>query len=388
MKDSLKTIEQLIEENVRLKKELDAFKLMHKNCENRLKRSSQVENALNNIIESNPLSTQLLDKNGKSKHVNAAFIKLFKFKPLRNYCVFTDIQLAKQGMMNCFEQLKQGMVVYFPDHYYNLSKNNPNLPNERLWLRVIGFPIFFKNNMPERFVIIHQNITDEKMAVEKTAQINKKLKGLNKYIEEVKEREQKKLSRKVHDQIGMNIVSIKMKADRLKRIDDLMEKNQLIDDIIALTISTNENIVSITKDLRNFVLEDMGISAAIQNCADDFTKLHNIKTICTIAPNINLDYDTSLVIHRVMQQALHNILLHAEAERVDIQLQQNSTSVEFTIIDDGKGIAKQKVSAANSFGIMIMRERVEELGGKFKLKGSKNIGTTLVVNLPLKTQKS
>ena len=237
--------------------------------------------------------------------------------------------------------------------------------------------------MSPRYVIIHQDITGEKLAEEEIKHINTKLQGMNKYIVEVREQERKKLATELHDEVGTNLAALKMIVAMLKRIDNLNERNLLIDDVIALIISTSEKLTTITMEMRNVVLENLGIIDAIESYTKDFGKWHKVKIVCDIATDIKMEYDTSLVIYRVMQQALHNILQHAEADRVNIKLHQTKTSFEFIIRDNGKGITQQKIISKTSFGIMGMRERVEDMGGSFQLKGSKIHGTTLLIKLPL-----
>jgi PAS domain S-box-containing protein len=124
----------------------------------------KAEEMLQDIIEKNPMSVQILDKEGFTIQVNSAHTKLFGSVPPSDYSIFTDVQLIQQGMGEIFERLKNGEVVQFPDTHYSVHSSIPELPDIPVWIRAIGFPLNDNNNKPERFVFMHENITERKQA--------------------------------------------------------------------------------------------------------------------------------------------------------------------------------------------------------------------------------
>ncbi len=124
----------------------------------------QAEEILQNIIEKNPMSIQILDKDGFTIQVNSAHTKLFGAVPPSDYSIFTDAQLLQKGMGELIDRMKNGEVVQFPDSYYNVHDSIPELFDNPLWVRTIGFPLNDKNSKLERFVFMHENITERKQA--------------------------------------------------------------------------------------------------------------------------------------------------------------------------------------------------------------------------------
>ena len=117
-----------------------------------------------NLITMNPVSIQVLDKEGFTLEVNPAFKTLFGSVPPPDYSIFNDAQLAQKGIGEIFEQLRNGKVVQFPDVSFNPHESITELPDVPNWVRTIGFPICADNGKPERFVLMQENITEQKLS--------------------------------------------------------------------------------------------------------------------------------------------------------------------------------------------------------------------------------
>ncbi len=382
MEEVQKTNEQLLEENLALKKEVEKMIKWHKSYESKLKRITLVEETLNRIIETNPLSFEVVDKKGKSKTVNDAFIKIFEEKPGKTYSVFTDAQLIKQGMTPYFDRLKQGEVVYFPDCYYLLHKRNSQLPDKKLWLRVVGFPVFDDKKMPERYGFIHQDITREKLAEGKIKRINKKLQDINKYIVEVREQDRKNFGITIHDEILPYISSLKFRISTIKAIHNEEERSEFVNNLMSDTDIVSEKLKNTVMELVPETPNAMDIKVAIEGFANDFGLINKLYISCNLSNNLDMNYTIALLIFRIMKQALYNVAQHAEADTVEIKLKQNNTCFEFTVTDNGKGITEKDIMAHTSIGIRGMRDRVELMGGTFHIKARQKKGTILQVKLP------
>jgi PAS domain S-box-containing protein len=124
----------------------------------------QAEIFSKNLVSMNPVSIQVLDSNGFTLEVNPAFRLLFGSVPPADYSIFTDPQLAQKGVGKIFDQLRNGEVVHFPDVSFNPHDSIPELPDVPNWVRTIGFPICSENEKPERFVLMQENITEQKNA--------------------------------------------------------------------------------------------------------------------------------------------------------------------------------------------------------------------------------
>ncbi len=124
----------------------------------------QTERILRDLVEKNPLAIQILDKDGHMLKVNLAFTRIFGAVPPRSFSIFKDPQLKKRGFSDLLERVKKGEVVNFPDAPYNAHAVAPEAPDRLKWVRAVIFPLCDEAGKPERFVIMHEDITERKLA--------------------------------------------------------------------------------------------------------------------------------------------------------------------------------------------------------------------------------
>jgi PAS domain S-box-containing protein len=120
--------------------------------------------ALAAVIENNPMSIQILDSEGRTIHTNPAFMTTFGAVPPPSYCMFSDSTLAAQGMGPVFDRIRAGEVVYFPEIPYNVHDLFPEYPDFPVWIRALGFPILGADGQPERFVLVHEDVSQRRKA--------------------------------------------------------------------------------------------------------------------------------------------------------------------------------------------------------------------------------
>jgi len=134
-------------------------------CRNITERK-RAERILQDIIDKNPMSIQIVDKDGFTLTVNSAHTRLFGSVPPSDFSIFNDSQLKKQGFGELIERIKNGEAVTFPDTYYNAHDSFPEYPDVPVWVRAVVFPLMDNYGKLERFVFMHENITSRKRAEE------------------------------------------------------------------------------------------------------------------------------------------------------------------------------------------------------------------------------
>jgi signal transduction histidine kinase len=140
--------------------------------------------------------------------------------------------------------------------------------------------------------------------------------------------------------------------------------------------------------LRPGLLDDLGLSAAIEWQADEFENRTGIKCNVEVDPEeIVLGRDRSTAIFRIFQESLTNIARHANASIVNVTVKEKPDTLELKVRDNGQGVTEEEISDPKSFGLIGMRERVHSLGGYLSISGTPNEGTTIMVSIPLNKEE-
>ena len=163
------------------------------------------------------------------------------------------------------------------------------------------------------------------------------------------------------------------------------EKQSLIDKINVMSMLIDRTVQSVRRiyaELRPGLLDDFGLSAAIEWEAGEFSKRTDIECdILSDPKDMILPHGLSTAVFRIFQETLTNITRHANATKVRIILAKDADRLKMRVSDNGKGIDEQEVLEPKSFGSIGMRERVHYLGN-FNISGNRN-GTTVAVTIPI-----
>ena len=230
-----------------------------------------------------------------------------------------------------------------------------------------------------------KDISERKKSEQELMQSHKRLRDLASHLQVVREEERALIAREIHDELGQALTALKMDLHWLRqRLSG--EKQSLIDKtnvMLKLIDRTVQSVKRIYAELRPGLLDDFGLSAAIEWEAGEFSKRTDIECeILSDPKDMVLPQGFSTAIFRIFQETLTNITRHAHATKVRIILTKNADLLEMRVSDNGKGIEEQEILEPKSFGIIGMRERVHYLGGTFSIGGDSN-GTTVEVAIPI-----
>jgi signal transduction histidine kinase len=151
-----------------------------------------------------------------------------------------------------------------------------------------------------------------------------------------------------------------------------------------LAITTIRRIAS---ELRPSILDDLGLVAAIEWQGQQFQSRAGIVCVCDCSlEKVELNEEQSTAVFRILQEALTNVLRHAQASKVDIKIDKEKGYFVLSVSDNGKGITESVKSQQRSLGILGMRERAHLIGGEIDIKGVAGEGTVVIVRVPLPGQ--
>ena len=150
--------------------------------------------------------------------------------------------------------------------------------------------------------------------------------------------------------------------------------------------TTIQLVRKISTKLRPGVLDDLGLLAAIEWQTQDFRDRTGIKCeFNSSVEDVELDRDRSTEVFRIFQETLINVVRHAKATRIIVNVDEDAGNLILRVKDNGRGITESEISNPKSLGLLGMRERALLFGGEVKISGIPGEGTTVTVILPLKS---
>lgn len=208
---------------------------------------------------------------------------------------------------------------------------------------------------------------------------------LSAYLQAVREEERKSLAREIHDELGQALTSIKLDLALLRDeiLHDVPAANKRIDSMTETIHTTIASVKQIMAKLRPGILDDLGLTAAIEWQAKDFQDHTGIACEVLIDPeDLTVDPDLSTAIFRIFQETLTNAARHAAATRVSACLTKTGNILELQVRDNGKGITREQAKHPKSFGLIGIRERAQYWNGSVDINGTPRGGTTVTVRFP------
>jgi PAS domain S-box-containing protein len=338
------------------------------------------------------------------------FCDLIEFLPQTVYEMDLDgyLRFTNQYGFQCFgytiEDFQKGinfLQLFIPEDRPCVQKNinailagGQLVGNEYTCLRKDGStfqslfysnPIFYDGKpIGLRGVVI--DITDRKITEHELKNSRDQLRDLASHLQSIREEERLLMAREIHDELGQALTALKMDLIWLqKRVDpmaiDKLEKLKSMDELVDQTIKT---VHRISTELRPGLIDDLGLSAAMEWYCGEFQNRTGISCQLNLDESENtLEQDRSIAVFRIFQESLTNIARHANATVVSASLKFEDGSLKMEIRDNGSGITEEQINSPKSFGLIGLRERVTPWGGKVLISGVPGQGTTVKVVLPI-----
>jgi PAS domain S-box-containing protein len=230
-------------------------------------------------------------------------------------------------------------------------------------------------------------LTERKRIEEELRQSREQLRELSRETHSVIEEERRRIAREIHDQLGQDLSLFQLELgliqDQLLQTQkDLRKKLKSMSVLVDSSIRTVQRI---STDLRPTLLDNFGLGAAVEWAAREFQKRTKIRCLVSIQPaEVKVDQDRSTALFRALQEALTNVLRHAKATKVRIQLTKTNDAIVLAIRDNGVGIPRKQINDSKSVGLTGMRERVRPWAGRVVITGGPRRGTEITVIVPMK----
>lgn len=256
-----------------------------------------------------------------------------------------------------------------------------------LWLRdqadmvhdELGRPLFMQGTLID--------VTASKQAERRLAESQEALRQLAAHQERVKESERQRIAREIHDELGGLLTGIKayvsVVAERSRQAGQAVDP--LLDAAAGLAQDAMDTVRRVIADLRPSVLDQLGVWAALDWHVSHVAARAGLACSCEIAPSaagVALDPERGIMLFRIVQEAMTNVLRHAHARSVRLRVDYEDGCILLALEDDGCGI-DPGAQGTGAWGILGMRERARSLGGQLRLEARAGGGTTVSLSFPL-----
>ena len=214
--------------------------------------------------------------------------------------------------------------------------------------------------------------------------------GFRRALLDAQEAERTRIARELHDQLGQSLTAMRIHAHWLRqRLEDqpLADSSTLaprVANLMEIITDVIPDVQRICAELRPSMLDHLGLTAALEWLADEFETRTGISCDLELLPDLPVQNEhRDVALYRITQELLTNTAKHADASRVTIQFGLVDDEIRLRVQDDGHGLTAADQSKEGHFGLLGIRERAENLGGRLTVKSRPGEGATFVVRLPL-----
>ncbi|PKN57041.1 MAG: histidine kinase [Deltaproteobacteria bacterium HGW-Deltaproteobacteria-14] len=219
-----------------------------------------------------------------------------------------------------------------------------------------------------------------------------RLRALAGRLQVVREAEAARISRELHDEIGQVLTSLKIDLSRLPlhcassqaREPDATALKAEIAAMSRQIDAAVDFVRHISSGLRPGVLDKLGLTAALEwQARETEARTELVVEVEADAVDSRLDERVSVTLFRIAQEALTNVIRHADARVVEIELTATDATMTLAVRDDGEGITADAVESNESVGLIGMRERAMLIDGELTIRGVPGRGTAVSVTVPI-----
>lgn len=209
-------------------------------------------------------------------------------------------------------------------------------------------------------------------------------------IIETQEEERRRIAREIHDGPAQSMANIVLRAEICGKMLG-NERPEVRQELSVLKDSARKSLQEVRRiifDLRPMGLDDLGLYAAVTRYIENFKGRHTEYEIESkfVGSRQRLDSLVEVALYRIIQEAMQNIVKHAQAKKIKVVIENDKKQLTVRVIDDGKGFAVGKnfqQPNRENYGLLGMKERMEAIGGRLNILSEEGKGTEVLAVLPL-----
>ena len=245
-------------------------------------------------------------------------------------------------------------------------------------------PIRNEQGKVTHFVSMQRDITKRKRDEEELLAYQEQLRSFTSELSLTEERERRRIATDLHDHIGQLLAITKIRLGALRDAFSSTHSCQEIDDIRAFVEQAIGYTKSLTFELSPPILYELGLPAAVEWLCEKMQKEHGIAFECRDdGGDKPLAVDVAVLLFQALRELLINVVKHARADRVTVDLQRDGDNVRIVVTDNGIGFDPALISRGSAFGLFSVRERLKHFGGHYEIRSKPGSGTTVVMLAPV-----
>jgi PAS domain S-box-containing protein len=232
-----------------------------------------------------------------------------------------------------------------------------------------------------------RDITIRKKMEVKLRASKRLLEKLNQHLNDIRENERSEIAMNLHDDLGQRLTALFLDVTWIKNRIGVQSAavTKKFEEMMHEINDTIEGIKELSSFLRPTILYDLGLVPAILSQLKKFENQTGIiSDFYFDSEEFNDDEKISLILYRVIQESLTNIVRHSGASAMEVNLKKLGNAIELVVSDNGIGIDIDKINSISSMGLEGIRERVKSAHGEVSIKSEKGSGTTIRVKIPIK----
>nr|NQU92100.1 PAS domain S-box protein [Bacteroidota bacterium] len=334
-----------------------------------------------------------VDDMGLFTYVSPVIEKILGFKldeivgkmHIYDFCHPKNINKTKKLLSEIFDKREN----YAGNEVLYLRKNG-----NKVWYAISGFPIWDSSSNFMGYRGVNHDITQRKLAEEARRKslreidaYQKKLKNLNSELTIAEEKERKKIAEYIHDSIGQTLSIANLKLSSLLNLDLMPKSQRIIQESSDLINNAIVESRTLTYDLSPPVLYEFGLIAAIKWKLDQISKKFGIKTrFQSSEESFEIDNDVRILLYRIICELLNNVIKHAEADLIKIELSRDQDKIFVCVIDNGKGFnfnSKARLTDHGGFGLFSINERLDSIQGSMVIESKPKKGMKARIIFPV-----
>lgn len=337
---------------------------------------------LRTIIDSEPDCVKLVDPQGRLLEMNPAGLAMIEAASIETVRGQPVIDLVAPEHRAAYSALLARVIA---GDSGTLEFEIIGMKGGRRWLATHAVPLRDASGAVQALLGITRDITETRRSEEQLRASRAALRSLATREQDIRENERTRIAREIHDSLGQALTALKLQLSAAQEAASrdspalgarLHETASMVDDLV-------KSVRRIASDLRPPILDQLGLPAAVEWLAQDFSRRTGIRCRPAIRPTDGaIGDELATALFRIVQEALTNVLRHAGATRVDIELGMKSGCVALEINDDGSGITEAGTMGPGSLGILGMRERAAALGGVLEVAPRAGGGTRVAAWFP------